>query len=178
MKNISKVLFLVVAVLFTTVNVNAMSKSELEEKLTKTYTVNGTSFRLETKDANKVKTYLAENDISESDCDYIAGQVDKAIAILEASGVTKIENLSTSDKNSIKALINEVGSNTDVPVSISNGKLFVGYVNEPTKAFYEDKVDLTSDVKYTNANLYVTIACAVAIIGIAAIAVSAKKQNA
>jgi len=178
MNNLRKVLFLFVAVMLTTVSVNAMSESELEEKLTKTYTINGTSFRLDTGDANKVKAYLAENEISESDCDTIASKLDEAIAIVEKSGVTNLKNLSTSEKNQIKALVNEVGSSTAVPVSISNGKLFVGYVSEPTKAFYNDKVDLTTDVKYTNANLYVTIASAVAVIGIIAIAIKAKKQNA
>ena len=69
-------------------------------------------------------------------------------------------------------------SNGKVPVSINNGKLFVGYVDEPTKAFYNDKVNVKTDVKYTDGNLVITIASVVAIIGIATIAVKAKKQNA
>lgn len=178
MKNIRKVLFLFVAVLLTTVNVNAMSKSELETKLTKSYTVNGTTFKLSTGDANKVKSYLEQNEISETDCDYIAAQLDKAIEIVENSGVKDLSKLSTSSKNEIKVLVNNVGANTAVPVSIKNGNLFVGYVDEPTKAFYNDKVDVKTDVKYTSGNIVLTVAASIAVIGIVAIAAKAKKQNA
>ena len=107
MKNIRKVLFLFVAVLLTTVNVNAMSKSELETKLTKSYTVNGTTFKLSTGDANKVKSYLEQNEISETDCDYIAAQLDKAIEIVENSGVKDLSKLSSSSKNPIASIRNK-----------------------------------------------------------------------
>lgn len=178
MKNMKKVLFLFVAVLLTTVSVNAMSKDELKDKLTKSYTINGVTYKLEAGNANMVKTYLEQNEISETDCDYIASQVDKAVEIVKNANVTDLSKLSTSSKNELKALVNAVGANTAVPVSIENGKLFVGYVAEPTKAFYNDKVNVKTDVKYTNANLVITIASVVAVIGIATIAVKAKKQNA
>ncbi len=178
MKNMKKVLFLFVAVLLTTVSVNAMSKDELKDKLTKSYTINGVTYKLEAGNANMVKTYLEQNDVSEADCDYIASQVDKAVEIVKNAKVTDLSKLSTSSKNELKALVNNVGANTKVPVSIKNGKLFVGYVNEPEKAFFNDKVNVKTDVKYTNGNLVITIASVVAVIGIATIAVKAKKQNA
>lgn len=178
MKNMKKVLFLFVAVLLTTVSVNAMSKDELKDKLTKSYTINGVTYKLEAGNANMVKTYLEQNEVSEADCDYIASQVDKAVEIVKKANVTDLSKLSTSSKNELKALVNNVGANTKVPVSIKNGKLFVGYVNEPEKAFFNDKVNVKTDVKYTNGNLVITIASVVAVIGIATIAVKAKKQNA
>ncbi len=178
MKNMKKVLFLFVAVLLTTVSVNAMSKDELKDKLTKSYTINGVTYKLEAGNANMVKTYLEQNEVSEADCDYIASQVDKAVEIVKNAKVTDLSKLSTSSKNELKALVNNVGANTKVPVSIKNGKLFVGYVNEPEKAFFNDKVNVKTDVKYTNGNLVITIASVVAVIGIATIAVKAKKQNA
>lgn len=178
MKNMKKVLFLFVAVLLTTVSVNAMSKDELKDKLTKSYTINGVTYKLEAGNANMVKTYLEQNEVSEADCDYIASQVDKAVEIVKNANVTDLSKLSTSSKNELKALVNNVGANTKVPVSIKNGKLFVGYVNEPEKAFFNDKLNVKTDVKYTNGNLVITIASVVAVIGIATIAVKAKKQNA
>lgn len=178
MKNMKKVLFLFVAVLLTTVSVNAMSKDELKDKLTKSYTINGVTYKLEAGNANMVKTYLEQNEVSEADCDYIASQVDKAVEIVKNANVTDLSKLSTSSKNELKALVNNVGANTKVPVSIKNGKLFVGYVNEPEKAFFNDKVNVKTDVKYTNGNLVITIASVVAVIGIATIAVKVKKQNA
>lgn len=178
MKNMKKVLFLFVAVLLTTVSVNAMSKDELKDKLTKSYTINGVTYKLEAGNANMVKTYLEQNEVSEADCDYIASQVDKAVEIVKNANVTDLSKLSTSSKNELKALVNNIGANTKVPVSIKNGKLFVGYVNEPEKAFFNDKVNVKTDVKYTNGNLVITIASVVAVIGIATIAVKAKKQNA
>lgn len=178
MENMKKFLFLFVAVLLTTVSVNAMSKDELKDKLTKSYTINGVTYKLNNGNANMVKSYLEQNEVSESDCDYISAQIDKAVEIIEKANVSDLSKLSTSTKNELKALVNNVGANTKVPVSINNGKLFVGYVNEPTKPFYNDKVNVKTDVKYTNGNLVITIASVVAIIGIATIAVKAKKQNA
>ena len=178
MENMKKFLFLFVAVLLTTVSVNAMSKDELKDKLTKSYTINGVTYKLSNGNANTVKSYLEQNEVSEADCDYIASQVDKAVEIIKNANVSDLSKLSTSSKNELKALVNNVGANTKVPVSINNGKLFVGYVDEPTKAFYNDKVNVKTDVKYTNGNLVITIASVVAIIGIATIAVKAKKQNA
>ena len=47
MKRLRNILCLVLFVcLFSVVNVNAMSKEELKNKITKTYTINGATFKL------------------------------------------------------------------------------------------------------------------------------------
>jgi len=178
MKNMKKVLFLVVAILLTTVNVSAMSKDALKDKLTKSYRINGVDYKLATGKANMVKTYIDENDISEDDCQYISDQVDKAVEILEAANVKDLSKLPNNIKTQLKDLANNVGANTKVPVKVNKGKIFVGYVAEPEKAYYNDDIDLVNDVKYTDSSLVITMASSIALFGIVAIAAKAKKQNA
>lgn len=178
MKKLCKALFIFVAALFVTTNVNAMSKAELEAKLTKVYTINGVEFKLTAGNINKVKTYLEQNEISDADCTYIAEQVDKVIAIIDESNVTSLDKLPKSSKNEIIELVNKVGANTEVPVRFENGKLFVGEVANPTKPYFYDDINLKTDVKYTGASLCVTIALVVAAAGITAIVAKTKKENA
>ena len=111
MENMKKFLFLFVAVLLTTVSVNAMSKDELKDKLTKSYTINGVTYKLNNGNANMVKSYLEQNEVSESDCDYIAAQVDKAVAIIKDAKVfygINVENI----KNKLQTMINGLDLNS------------------------------------------------------------------
>ena len=57
-----KRLFLMVigVVAFMSMNVNAMTEKELQEKLTKEYTINGVSFKLDSSNVAQVERYLNE----------------------------------------------------------------------------------------------------------------------
>ena len=64
-----KVMFLLVALFIGLVSVNAMTESELEAKLTKSYTVNGSTFKASDSQKVLIKRYLDQYEVSSSDAD-------------------------------------------------------------------------------------------------------------
>ena len=123
MKKIRNIVCLFVAMLLVgTLNVNAMSKDELKAKLTKAYTINGTTFQATSDQKVEIERYLSQNNVSESDADYIASKIDEAVAIIERGDATSFEKLTKAEKNEIKALLTEVSNNTSVKVTaVKNG---------------------------------------------------------
>lgn len=161
-------------------NVNAMSKDELEAKLTKTYEINGVSVGADSSAKVEIERYLQQNDVSEKDCDYIAGKFDEALAIIENGNATKFDELTKSEKDQIKALIAEVSQNTEVKVTVLKGGKVIVYNLDGTKFSEITKSDIkyNTDVKYTNDENVVLLAGAVSIIGLFVIARKIKKANA
>lgn len=161
-------------------NVNAMTKDELEAKLTKTYEINGVSVSADSSAKVEIERYLQQNDVSEKDCDYIAEKFDEALAIIEKGNATTLDALTTSEKNQIKALITEVSQNTEVKVTVLKGGKIIVYNLDGSKFSEITKEDIkyNTDVKYTNNENIVLLAGAVSIIGIFIIARKIKKADA
>ena len=174
MKKIRNIVCLFVAMLLVgTLNVNAMSKDELKAKLTKAYTINGATFQATSDQKVEIERYLSQNNVSESDADYIASKIDEAVAIIERGDATSFEKLTKAEKNEIKALLTEVSNNTSVKVTaVKNG---VKVYNLDGTVF---TVVTASKVKYTDTYMIITLAGVVSIIGIAVIARKMKKANA
>ena len=174
MKKIRNIVCLFVAMLLVgTLNVNAMSKDELKAKLTKAYTINGATFQATCDQKAQIKRYLSQNDVSESDADYIASKIDEAIAIIERGNANSFEKLTKAEKNEIKALLKEVSNNTSVKVTaVKNG---VKVYNLDGTVF---TVATAYKVKYTDTYMIIALAGVVSIIGIAVIARKMKKANA
>ena len=174
MKKIRNIVCLFVAMLLVgTLNVNAMSKDELKAKLTKAYTINGATFQATSDQKVEIERYLSQNDVSESDADYIASKIDEAIAIIERGNANSFEKLTKAEKNEIKALLTEVSNNTSVKVTaVKNG---VKVYNLDGTVF---TVVTVPKVKYTDTYMIIALAGVVSIIGIFVIARKMKKANA
>ena len=174
MKKIRNIVCLFVAMLLVgTLNVNAMSKDELKAKLTKAYTINGATFQATSDQKVEIERYLSQNDVSESDADYIASKIDEAIAIIERGNANSFEKLTKAEKNEIKALLKEVSNNTSVKVTaVKNG---VKVYNLDGTVF---TVVTAPKVKYTDTYMIIALAGVVSIIGIFVIARKMKKANA
>lgn len=174
MKKIRNIVCLFVAMLLVgTLNVNAMSKDELKAKLTKAYTINGATFQATSDQKVEIERYLSQNDVSESDADYIASKIDEAIAIIERGNANSFEKLTKAEKNEIKALLTEVSNNTSVKVTaVKNG---VKVYNLDGTVF---TVVTAPKVKYTDTYMIIALAGVVSIIGIFVIARKMKKANA
>ena len=174
MKKIRNIVCLFVAMLLVgTLNVNAMSKDELKAKLTKAYTINGATVQATSDQKVEIERYLSQNDVSESDADYIASKIDEAIAIIERGNANSFEKLTKAEKNEIKALLTEVSNNTSVKVTaVKNG---VKVYNLDGTVF---TVVTVPKVKYTDTYMIIALAGVVSIIGIFVIARKMKKANA
>jgi len=151
-----KFLVLLVALSFGLVSVSAMTEAELKEKLTQSYTVNGVTFQANDQQKTLIETYLNDYDVSSSDADLIYSKLQSALQILENSGKKSFYDLSSSDKNSIIALVSDVTANTSVDAAIVDGKLVV-YVPGTSSAtvFYKAPVN---PIAQTNSNRSVIIA--------------------
>lgn len=158
-----KKLFLMVigVVALVSTNVSAMSESELQAKLTKDYTINGATFKLEDSYVAQLERYLKENEISESDADYIASKIDEAVKIVEAGKATTIKELTKSEKDKLKALAADVSDKTEVKVTVEKGAVVTVYNTDGTVF-----TKVSDPIKYTNDNTVAIIALgALAVLG-------------
>ena len=153
-------------------SVSAMSEEDLEATLTATYTINGATFKASDSNIALVRRYLAENEISEADCDYIAAKFNEAIEIIEKSGVTKLSDLSSTYKNQISALATQVSKNTAVKVTIAgNGNITV-YNTDGSKF-----ATVGSAIKNTGAVSTVVVLGAISTVGAIYFANKVRKAN-
>lgn len=158
-----KKLFLMVigVVALVSTNVSAMSESELQAKLTKEYTINGASFKLDSSYVTQLERYLKENEISESDADYIASKIDEAVKIVEAGKATTVKELTKSEKDKLKALAADVSDKTEVKVRVEKGAVVTVYNTDGTVF-----TKVSDPIKYTNDNTVAIIALgALAVLG-------------
>ena len=171
-----KVIFtvLVAGLLLSATNVSAMSKEQFEDKLTKSYEVNGGVMSANESQKLQIERYLAKNNISESDLDVIAKKFDEALAIVRKGNATSLDTLTKSERNQIIALINQISKETDVKITISNGVMTIYNLDGTVFTEISDTV-----VKYTNDTTYFAVVGGIiSFIGIVAIALKIRKANA
>lgn len=136
MKNFMKSLMAVVlTVVVGVASVGAMSESDLEAKLTKAYTINGVTYQATAAEKNQIARYLANNEISATDADYIATKFDEAIAAIDASDTTaaSFAKMPESVKTKLKAVAADITANTAVKVTVEKGTISL-YNTDGTKA--------------------------------------------
>lgn len=173
-----KVIVFLAALCVGLVSVSAMSESELKEKMTQSYAVNGVTFQATSTQKNLIEQYLNQYEVSSADADYIASKLDEAFNILRASGKTSFYDLSKSDKNRIVALGSDVTANTSVHVVVTKHDLIV-YVPGTNDVFYKTPVypNSNGDIRQTSTGLTVAACGLVSIAGIA-VALKRAKNNA
>jgi len=158
-----KKLFLMVigVVALVSTNVSAMSESELKAKLTKEYIINGETFKLDNSYVTQLERYLKENEISESDANYIASKIDEAVKVVESGKATTIKELTKSEKDKLQALAADVSDKTEVKVTIEKGAVVTVYNTDGTVF-----TKVSDPIKYTNDNTAIIVASvALAVIG-------------
>ena len=149
MKKLSILLFAVL--LFVGVaRVDAMSESELKDALTQTITINGTEVSVDASTKAAIERYLSQYEVSSADADYINARINTAISILKSEGQTDFKKLSTSAKNKLKALVEEVSDHTSVKATVTNGSVVILDSNGDT--FFE----VDNLVKQTGSNTTLT----------------------
>lgn len=156
----------VAVLLFGFSNVDAMSKSELQAKLTQTYVINGVEFKVNESQKAQIERYIATNDISEKDADFIAARAKDAVKVIEAAGVKSLDELDSASKSQLVSLINSVSEKTSVKVSVAD--------NGDVKVYNLDGTLFTTVtknvVKQTNNNNIIVLSSLVSLLGIAFVA--------
>ena len=159
-------------------SVSAMSESELQSKLSKSYTINGVTYQATSAQKKDIERYFANNELSESDCDYISAKVDEIVAVVTESGVKNVKDLSSSYKNKITGILNDVAAKTGVKVTINNGNVAVYNKNSNEVAFeYSVNNADNSMIKRTGSANVLYIAAATSLIGALYFANKVRKAN-
>ena len=97
-----------------------------------------------------IERYLNQYDVNASDADYINTKLNEAISILKSEGQTDFKKLSTSAKNQLKALVEEISNNTSVNATVTNGSIVV--YDGAGEVFFE----VTKLVKQTGSEMSTT----------------------
>ena len=154
-------LAIIATVLFiSATSVDAMTKDELKNKLTASYTVNGATIKVNGSQAALIERYLQQNNISSSDADYIAQKHDEALAVMEAGNARSLSELTKSEKNRIIAIINDVSNKTAVKIRISKGNVLTIY-NTDGSVF----TVISNVIKYTDNSGIFVVAGAISLVG-------------
>ncbi len=153
-----KLLVLFLLFIIGIANVKAISESELLNRLTKPYTVNGATFQATDEQKVLIERYLNQYEVSSTDADYIVSKLEEVFNVLKNSGKTSFYDLSSRDKQKIISLVADVATNTSVDCAIVDGSLVV-YVpgSNRGEVFYEAPVNPTKTGKITQTNRTFTL---------------------
>ena len=155
------ILLLLLSVCFTfgISNTYAMTEKQLKEKLTKSYTVNGEKYSIDEDAKVLAKRYLDQYEVSSKDADYIAGKIDEAVKIIQKGGKTNFKEISSTDKDKLKKLVEDVSANTSVKATVLKNSIVV-YTPDGDKFAEVDRL-----VKQTgNNNIINTVIISISLI--------------
>ena len=141
MKKVYVVFALVVSLFVGIKSASAMTEAQLKEKMFQTFTINGHEFKITDSTKVLVERYLDSYDVSEADCQYIADRIDEAINIIKASGKSKIDDLTKTQKNQLKALVEKVSANTSVKATVTKGSVVVYKPDSTNNAVFAEVTD-------------------------------------
>ena len=108
-----------------TVNVKALTKAELKDKILKTIEVDGDKYSLTSGDKKIVETFFEQNEISDEDATFIGKQIDKAIEIIKGQKNVNFTSYPQSVKNELKQLVADISSETKVKATLTKEGLTV-----------------------------------------------------
>ena len=91
--------------LFTVSNAKAMTKSELIEKLTKTYVIDGEEIKISDAQKVEVERYLDKYELTSEEADYIAGKVDEVVTIAQESKAKSFSDLTSAEVDKIVSIV-------------------------------------------------------------------------
>ena len=161
------ILFVVLMTVLAT-SVNAVSTSEMIEKL---YQM-GQPYGMTQADKVKMERFFADNPVTEAQADQIIAKGEEAVALMQAAGTTNYKELTTEQKNQLKAIANEAASIVGVSLVFKKG----------TVEIYKDGV-LVETITANNGTLAYTgnttnmilVVSSVAIIALAATVVAKRR---
>lgn len=158
---------LIVAMLCAVSSVFAATTDELVAFASKTFTVAGKSVKLSDRNLKVVKDYLAKNSVSEENADKIIAKVNEGVALVNATGVKDVRDLSQAKKDELLKMAQEAATlagaasfsynKTDKQITITD------------KAGAEYVVSVADAFPRTGADYTAVVVSGVAIIAIAAV---------
>jgi len=150
----------VVFIMFMAMPVQAMTKEELKEKISKPYVINGVTFQARADDIVQLERYLNQNRLSSEDMDYAAAKFDEVVRLLEAGNAKSYSEITVSEKAQILEIVNDVASRTHIKMTVSKNMLIV--YNPDGSEFTR----VTFLVKQTGSSHFIfLLSCAIVLFG-------------
>lgn len=157
----------------TMTNVHAMTESDLLAKIKSSYNINGENVKLDSSYVTLAERYFDENDLSESDMNYISNKIDAVVNIMQNDSTADISKLSTTAKNEVKQIATDITANTAVKVVVTKD----GFTVYNTDGSEFSEIEKTA-IKYTDNSLINLIALAGITCGGIVLVSRIKKRNA
>ena len=118
-KTLTVVILFVMLVSLLATGVSAVSTDEMIEKVYNMAVPYGAT----SADKVKMERFFADNPITETQADQIIAKAEEAVAIMQAAGVTNVDDLTIDQKNQLKSIANEAASIVGVSLVFRAGNV-------------------------------------------------------
>ena len=156
----------------------AMTESELKDKITKAYVIDGEEVKITASQITELERYLNKYDLSSDDCDFISAKIDEAIAIAQAGKAKSFTELTSEEVAKMIAIVSEVNDKTSVKANLTKGGKLTIYEQDGSTPF-TIITDKDNGIKDTNNNYFIiVIASAISLLGVIVITKKVSGANA
>lgn len=118
-KTLAVVILFVMLVTMLATGVSAVSTDEMIERVYNLAVPYGAT----SADKVKMERFFADNPITEAQADQIIAKAEEAVAIMQAAGVTNVDDLTIDQKNQLKSIANEAASIVGVSLVFRAGNV-------------------------------------------------------
>lgn len=160
-------LFVMLVMAFANV-VNAATSSTLADELYK----KGSKYGMTSADKVKIERYLAENPVTDDQANAILAKADEAVAVMTKAGVTNYSELTTAQKNELKAIAQSAAGIIDVKLVFKTKSV---EIYSKDGKLIETITENNGKLAYTGNNVNVVLVVSLIAIIALAISVVAKK---
>lgn len=176
MKKKISLALLLAAGLVVSAPVHAMTESELKAKMTQEYTVNGRTEKVDNSVVTQIERYFDKYEVSSEDCDYIAGKIDEAVELIKKGKATEWRELTSSEKEALITIVNDISSKTSVKASLSKSGELTIYEEDGKTVFTK----LSNLIKNTDGSMSIVLVAgaAISLVGLLLITKKVVKANA
>ena len=161
-------LFVMLVMAFATV-VNAATSATLADELY----AKGSKYGMTTSDKVKIERYLSENPVTDEKADAILAKADEAVAVMENAGVTNYADLTTAQKNELKAIATSAAELLDLKLVFKTGCV---EIYDKDGKLIETITENNGKLAYTGNSLNIVLVVSIIAIFALAITVVAKKK--
>ena len=180
MRKIKKLLLVIVVLLLSvmSINVNAMSESELVTKIKKTYVVNGIELKVSASQLTELERYLNKYELSSEDCDYISNKIDEVVKLAQDAKATSYSDLTNDEATKLIAIVSDVSENTSIKATLTKGGILTIF-EEDGKTPFTVINDKDGGIKNTDNNYFIiVIASVISLLGVVVITKKVAGANA
>ena len=167
----------IVLLLALTVKAFAMTQSEFVEYVTKSHTINGTTYQVKASYKRELENYLKDHPITDDQADKMKVKFDNFLSYIDSIGVKQISKATHSQKQTLLSKANEITNIVGVTVKYNATDKTIEFYDENGKFITALPVsDYDYLVQTGSSNYgYLAVPAVAAVIALAGVAVFKKR---